>query len=132
MALHLDNQLWINQPAVVPRGLQKFVWDPDAQRFSVAWVRPELSNPNSTPAISAHDRQLQLVTVHDGVWAFETLDWGTGATRGLYLLGRSQRFNPIALSMQLMSNGDPLYSVFGGVLHLRIGAPPGESLEDGE
>jgi hypothetical protein len=132
MALHLDNQLWINQAAVVPRGLQKFVWDPDAQRFSVAWVRPELSNPNSTPAISAHDHQLQLVTVHDGVWAFETLDWGTGATRGLYLLGRSQRFNPIALSMQLMSNGDPLYSVFGGVLHLRIGAPPGESLEDGE
>ena len=132
MALHLDNQLWMNEPAVVPRGLQKFVWDPDAQRFSVAWVRPELSNPNSTPSISAHDRQLQLVTVHDGVWAFETLDWDTGATRGLYLLGRSQRFNPIALSMQLMSNGDPLYSVFGGVLHLRIGAAPGGSLEDGE
>jgi hypothetical protein len=34
--------------------------------------------------------------------------------------------------MQLMSNGDPLYSVFGGVLHLRIGAPPGGSLEGGE
>jgi hypothetical protein len=132
MALHLDNQLWMNEPAVVPHGLQKFAWDPDARRFSVAWVRPELSNPNSTPSISAHDRQLQLVTVHDGVWAFETLDWDTGATRGLYLLGRSQRFNPIALSMQLMSNGDPLYSVFGGVLHLRIGTAPGGSLEDGE
>jgi hypothetical protein len=124
MALHLDNQLWMNDPAVAPRGVQKFEWDPEARRFGTAWVRPELSNPSSTPSISAHDRQLHCVTVHDGVWALETLDWDTGATRGLYLLGRSQRFNPIAQSMQLMANGDPLYSVFGGVLHLRIAATP--------
>jgi hypothetical protein len=132
MALHLDNQLWLNAPEVTPQGLQKFEWDPDTRRFSVAWVRPELSVPNSTPSISAVDRQLHCVTVHDGVWALETLDWDAGATRGLYLLGRSQRYNPIALSMQLMSNGDPLYSVFGGVLHLRIGGAPSEPLEGSE
>jgi len=59
--------------------------------------------------------------VHDGAWSLETLDWDTGATRAIYTLGRSQRFNPIELSLQLMSNGDPIYSTFGGVVHLKIG-----------
>jgi hypothetical protein len=124
MPLHLDNLLWINDPAVAPVGVQKFEWDPKRQRFESVWVRSDLSSPSSTPAISAHDRGLQLVTVHDGVWSFETLDWDTGATRTIHTLGRSQRWNPIQLSLQLMANGDPLYSVFGGVLHLRLGAPP--------
>ena len=123
MPLHLDNQLWINDPAVAPLGVQKFAWDPRRQRFASAWVRPDLSNPSSTPMISAHDRALHCVTVHEGVWSFETLDWDTGATRAVYALDASQRFNPIGLSMQLMGNGDPIYSVFGGVLHLKIGQP---------
>jgi hypothetical protein len=74
--------------------------------------------------IAAEGRQLLGVTVHDGVWSLESLDWDTGATRALYTLGRSQRFNPIQLSMQLMSNGDPIFSSFGGVLHLKIGSSP--------
>jgi hypothetical protein len=123
MPLHLDNQLWINEPAVAPQGLQKFEWDPRRQRFESVWVRADLSSPSSTPALSAYDRQLHCVTVHDGVWAFETLDWDSGATRAIYTLGRSQRFNPIQLTVQLMVNGDPIYSVFGGVLHLKIGQP---------
>jgi len=121
MPLELDNQLWINAPAVAPQGVQKFVWDPEGRRFATAWVRPELSNPDVTPAIAAIDRQLHCVTVHDGVWSLETLDWDTGATRAVYELGRSQRFNPIELSMQMLANGDLIYSVFGGVLHLKIG-----------
>ncbi len=122
MSLHLDNQLWINDPAVAPVGVQKFEWDPKRQRFESVWVRSDLSSPSSTPAISAHDRQLNCVTIHDGNWAFETLDWDTGATRAIYTLGPSQRWNPIQLSLQLMANGDPIYSVFGGVLHLHLGA----------
>jgi len=121
MALHLDNQLWINQPGVTPAGMQKFAWDPERQRFGSVWSRPELSHPSSTPAIAVDSRTLLGVTVHDGVWAFETLDWDTGATRAIYTLGRSQRFNPIQLSLQLMGNGDPIFSTFGGVLHLKIG-----------
>ncbi len=121
MELQLDNQLWINDPEVAPRGVQKFVWDPKRQRFGPSWVRPELSNPNVTPAIAIENRQLHAVTVHDGAWSLETLDWDTGATRAIYTLGPSQRFNPIELSLQLMANGDLIYSTFGGVLHLKIG-----------
>ncbi len=121
MALHLDNQLWLNDPSVVPKGVQKFVWDPEQQRFATAWVRAELSIPSSTPLIAAESRQLLGVTVHGGVWSLESLDWDTGATRAVYTLGASQRFNPIQLSMQILGNGDPIYSTFGGVLHLAIG-----------
>ena len=123
MPLHLDNQLWINDPAVAPAGVQKFAWDPRRRRFASAWVRPDLSSPNATPALSAHDRGLHLITVHDGAWSFETLDFDSGETRALYTLGASQRFNPIGLTLQLLGNGDPIYSVFGGVLHLKIGQP---------
>ena len=126
MALHLDNQLWLNDPSVVPRGVQKFAWDPDRRTFETVWVRPELSIPSSTPVIAAEGRQLLGVTVHDGVWSLESLDWDSGVTRALYTLGASQRFNPIQLSGQLMGNGDPIFSSFGGVLHLKIGAGPAE------
>jgi len=129
MALHLDNQLWLNDPSVVPRGVQKFAWDPERRRFETVWVRPELSIPSSTPVVAAEGRQLLGVTVHDGVWSLESLDWDTGATRALYTLGSSQRFNPIQLSMQLMGNSDPIFSSFGGVLHLKIGASPAAPTE---
>ncbi len=122
MALHLDNQLWINDPAVAPLGIQKFEWDPERRRLTSAWLRADLSNPNVTPAIAAANRQLHCVTAREGVWALETLDWDSGATRALYWLGRSQRFNPIGFSLQLMANGDLISSVFGGVLHLKLGA----------
>jgi hypothetical protein len=121
MALHLDNQLWLNDPEVAPRGVQKFAWSPERREFASVWVRPELSVPNATPVISVLDRGLHAVTVHDRAWAFETLDWDSGETRAIYTLGPSQRFNPIELSLQLMGNGDPIYSTFGGVLHLKLG-----------
>jgi hypothetical protein len=123
MPLHLDNQLWINDPSAAPLGVQKFAWDPKTRRFGTAWVRPDLSLPSSTPAIAIASRELLGVAVHEGVWALASLDWDTGETRALATLGASQRFNPVQLSMQLMANGDPIYSTFAGVLHLRLGAP---------
>jgi hypothetical protein len=57
----------------------------------------------------------------DGKWVWETLDWDTGKTRAVYVLGESERFNPIMLALQLLPNGDPIYPAFGGVVHLRLG-----------
>jgi hypothetical protein len=122
MPLHLDNQLWINEPSVAPLGVQKFAWDPERRSFGSVWARPDLSLPSVTPVVAAESRALLGITAHDGSFALESLDWDTGATRGVWALGPSQRFNPIQLSMQLMANGDPILSTFGGVLHLRLGA----------
>jgi hypothetical protein len=122
MPLHLDNQLWINDPSATPLGVQKFAWDPVSRTFGAVWARPDLSLPSVTPVVAAESRSLVGITVHDGTFALESLDWDTGATRGVWTLGKSQRFNPIQLSMQLMANGDPILSTFGGVLHLKLGA----------
>jgi hypothetical protein len=132
MALQLDNQLWINEPSVAPLGVQKFAWDAKKRRFASAWARPDLSNPNVKPVIAAQSRLVHCVSARDGAWALETLDWDSGATRAVYTLGPSQRFNPIQLSMSLLGNGDPILSTFGGVLHLKIGAPPASEPLAGE
>jgi hypothetical protein len=122
MPLQLDNQLWINEPSAAPLGVQRFAWDPERETFGAVWARPDLSLPSVTPVVAAESRSLVGITVHDGAFALESLDWDTGATRGVWTLGRSQRFNPIQLSLQLMANGDPILSTFGGVLHLKLGA----------
>jgi hypothetical protein len=122
MPLQLDNQLWINEPSVAPAGVQKFAWDAERRTFGSVWVRPDLSLPSGTPVVAAESRSLLGVTIHDGAFAFESLDWDTGATRGVWTLGASQRFNPIQLTVQLMANGDPIFSTFAGVLHLKLGA----------
>lgn len=116
----LDVQLRVTDPSVGAAGVHKFEWDPKTRSFATAWVRSDISNPNSTPVVSALDRGLHLAAVEKGAWVFTTLDWDTGRTRAQYTLGRSQRFNPLNLAVQLLPNGDPFYTTMGGVLHLRL------------
>lgn len=120
-SLTLDVVLRLTDPALTPLGLQKFRWDPEQRRFLRDWVRADVSSPSATPAISAQDGGLHLGTIVDGQWAWLSLDWATGKTRGLYRLGASQRYNPAYIAVQLLPNGDPLYAGFGGAVHLRIG-----------
>jgi len=116
----LDNQLRMTDTKIAPYGIQKFEWNPQTKTFATAWVRQDVSNPNSTPSISAINRQINMAAMRDGKWVFETLDWDTGQTKAIYELGASQRYNPVMLAVQLLPNGDPLYSVFAGVLHLKL------------
>ena len=58
MALHLDNQLWINDPAVAPLGMQKFAWDPSGSRFDDGLgarrsLEPQLDARHRGPAIAS-------------------------------------------------------------------------------
>jgi len=73
--------------------------------------------------VTTKNRQLHTVGLKDGKWAMQTLDWDTGETRAVYTLGASERYNPIMLALQVLPNGDPIFAAFGGVMHLRIGAP---------
>ena len=41
-----------NDSLFQPFGMQKFEWDPKAQKLKEAWANPELSSPNSVPYIS--------------------------------------------------------------------------------
>ena len=118
----LDVQLKMKDPARTPSGIQKFQWDPDKREWKVAWTRPDVSSPNSTPVVTTENRQLHTVGLKDGTWTMQTLDWDTGATRAVYTLGRSERYNPIMLALQVLPNGDPIFATFAGVMHLRIGS----------
>ena len=120
----LDVQLKMKDPKRTPFGIQKFQWDAETRTWKVAWTRPDVSSPNSTPMVSTKNRQLHTVGLLDGVWTMQTLDWDTGETRAVYRLGTSERYNPIMLALQMLPNGDPIFATFGGVMHLALGSNP--------
>ena len=119
----LDVQLKMKDPNRTPSGIQKFQWNTETRTWEVAWTRPDVSSPNSTPVVTKVNRQLHTVGLKDGAWVMQTLDWDTGETRAIYTLGESERYNPIMLALQVLPNGDPIFAAFGGVMHLRLGAP---------
>jgi hypothetical protein len=119
--MRMPVQLKMKDPARTPYGLQKFQWNPKRRVFEVAWTRADVSSPNSTPVVATKNRQLHVVGLKDGEWAMEVLDWDTGATKAIYRLGESERFNPIMLALQILPNGDPIYASFGGIIHLKLG-----------
>ncbi|MDH3211294.1 MAG: hypothetical protein OEM05_02305 [Myxococcales bacterium] len=120
-AMRMPVQLKMMDPARTPYGVQKFQWNRESRRFEVAWIRADVSSPNSTPVVAMENRQLHVVGPKEGQWVMETIDWDSGATRAVYALGRSERFNPIMLALQLLPNGDPIYAGFGGIFHLKLG-----------
>ncbi len=117
---YLDVQLLLSDDDYAPAGMQKVVWDPRRQVLRNAWIRPELSSPNSAPVVAAVNRRLYTVGPDRKRWVMTALNWDSGATEARWTLGDSQRFNPIMLPLQLLPNGDPIYHGFGGVVHLRI------------
>ncbi len=119
-AMTLDVQLKMKDPKRTPAGIQKFQWNPRTQRVEVAWIRSDVSSPNSVPIVSERDRGLHVLGIRNGKWVWEVLDWDSGETRAVYTLGASERYNPIMLALQLLPDGEPIYPAFGGIVHLRI------------
>lgn len=120
-AMRMPVQLKMKDPARTPYGVEKFQWNAASRRFEVAWIRADVSSPNSTPVVAMKNRQLHVVGLKSGVWVMEVLDWDSGDTKAVYRLGASERFNPIMLALQILPNGDPIYAGFGGIIHLKLG-----------
>lgn len=120
-AMMLDVQLKMKDPARTPYGVQKFQWNSKKQQLEIAWIRTDVSSPNSTPVVAMNNRQLHVVGLLDGKWVLQTLDWDTGETRAIYTMGESERYNPIMLALQILPNGDPIFATFAGIMHLKLG-----------
>jgi hypothetical protein len=120
-AMRMPVQLKMKDPARTPYGVEKFQWNPELRKFEVAWIRADVSSPNSTPVVAMENRQLHVVGLKASTWVMEVLDWDTGTTKAVYRLGASERFNPIMLALQILPNGDPIYASFGGIIHLKLG-----------
>ncbi len=62
-----------------PRGLQKFEWNPDEDRFTESWFLEEIDNTDwMPPAISPGNGLAYVATKVDGRYEYRAIDWETG------------------------------------------------------
>lgn len=125
-AATLDRQLLLPVDSAAS-GLQQLRWSPESKRWQSAWVRPDVSSPNSVPVANARGRHLHVLGPANGEWVWRVLDWSSGRDLASYALGRSAAFNPVMLGLQLSPAGEPMYPAFGGAIRLR----PAQNLDNG-
>ncbi len=63
-----------------PRGVQKFVWNAQENRFEKGWFLPEIDNTDwMPPAVSPHNGLAYVATKADDIYEYRAIDWETGA-----------------------------------------------------
>jgi hypothetical protein len=65
---------------IQPFGVEKFSWDPTANRLVSAWANKKMSCPNGIPAMSASAGLAYCWGSRWGWWTLEAFDWNTGAS----------------------------------------------------
>ena len=81
-----------SNPKFQPYGIQKFEWNPAAQRLEAAWVNETISSPNGVPWVSTGSGQLYFIGARNNEWTLEAVNWLTGAPTFHYILG-GQKYN---------------------------------------
>lgn len=107
--------VFTNLPGVAPRGVEKFRWDPQAQRIVRVWANPDLSCPNGIPSYSAVSNLAYCIGQRRGRWTLEGIDWDTGASRFHQVLGLRPRYNSAYAATQVAGEGMILSGALGGV-----------------
>jgi hypothetical protein len=99
-------------------GVEKFTWDPAADRWTSAWANSEVSSPSIVPMISAGSNQVYVNRYVDDAWEITGLDWDSGEVITRLILGDSHAYNGAYSLIQVMYDGD---IVVGGLTgHYRI------------
>jgi hypothetical protein len=61
-----------------PRGMQKFVWNPDEDRFEESWFLADIDNTDwMPPAVSPQTGLAYVATKVDDVYEYRAIDWET-------------------------------------------------------
>jgi hypothetical protein len=107
-----------NDPRFTPHGMQKFAWDPKADRLRVAWVNTEVASPNSVPFISTGSGLVYTVGARDGAWTLEGVDWRTGRSRFHDVLP-GPAFNSLFAGLTLDQHGNIVYGTPFGKARIR-------------
>jgi hypothetical protein len=96
----------ITRPA--PRGIEKFIWDPQTRQFHAAWSNPAVDNSDiMVPVVSAATGMLYAAHKQDGVYQYVGLEWLTGEIRARWIF----------------PNDSCIWNAFGGITTI---------LEDGD
>jgi hypothetical protein len=112
-----------SDPAFTPIGMQKFEWDPQARRFTEAWVNTDISSANSVPIVSTESDLVYTVGARDGEWTMEAVDWSTGEPAFHYVTG-SNRYNTLFSGINLDEDGRLIHTTAFGIV--RYERPPAD------
>ena len=98
-----------------PRGVEKIVWNEDANRFFSAWARGDVVSVSMVPLASAGAGAVFVngYSKEDG-WEVTGLDWETGKTVSRTIFGHDNKGNGAYAILQFLEDGDMLFnSVIG-------------------
>lgn len=112
----IGDLLLSGNPNNAPRGVEKFVWEPQSRKLRSVWVNKDISWPNGIPCMSAACNMAYCVGQNNGVWNFSAVDWTTGQLVFRYPLSSRLDHNSGYASTQV-GIGKSLYSgtLFGFV-----------------
>ncbi len=106
----------VTRPA--PRGVQKFIWNPDDRRFMESWINNEIDNSDiMVPVVSAATGLMYCAHKDHGDYQYVGLDWLTGELKQRWIFpDDSRRWNALGGITTVLDNGDLL---IGGVFAIK-------------
>jgi hypothetical protein len=110
-----------NDERFTPHGMQKFVWNPEADELHVAWVNRDVSSPNSVPFVSTGSGIVYTVGAREGRWTLEGVDWRSGRSAFHYVLP-GPKYNSLFAGVTLDGSGNIIYGTPFGKVRIRRSA----------
>ncbi len=107
-----------SNPSFQPLGVEKFLWDPEAQRLASAWTNTKVSSPNGVPFVSLGSSRVYFIGARNNEWTLEALDWATGESDFFYTIG-DQRFNSLYSGPVINEDGSVMYGTSWGRAKIR-------------
>lgn len=104
--------------SVQPWGVQKFEWDTSARTLRSAWVRNDVSCPNSIPSMSEVSNRFYCIGAFIGSWTVESLDWSSGGNHFRKFIGILPRWNSFYSATELTGDGGIIYGTYNGAAYL--------------
>jgi hypothetical protein len=100
-------------------GIEKFVWDPDADTLASVWSVPDVACPNGIPTASLATQLMYCVGRRDMVWTIEAIEWTTGTPAFHVDLGPEDRWNSSYAATEIGAHGDILTGTLEGAVRIR-------------
>ncbi len=119
----LSSILSLGQTREAPKGVEKFVWNPEIQRFERGWRFVDKGLPWNFSPISSTEKVVYLHTVEDGVYKLVGLNWKNGDEIGSITLGKSVKFNSGGTFVSPQADGSLYVHGFFGPVRIAGVAP---------
>lgn len=104
---------------VASPGIEKFVWDPDADTLTTAWARGDVDCPNGIPTASGASGRMYCVGKRGETWTIEAVDWATGVPDDPIALGVEDDFNSTYAAAEIGPDGTVWSGTYTGLVRVR-------------